>query len=182
MIRFIWYAHCIVRFMSTYDTPIWYRTFSTRYDMYRVLYDIDNYGTTYLRNFMSPCAGLHRWRWWLHSKINISPCDVLSLRRNVRCFGTWASCLKSFGSPQIGLSPTSNLSGQVGSRLENTGRPTRVPSWSEPTIGKLWTREPLGMCSLWSLITHKELLSPPLFHTTLLFPYPFTSTVKLFLA
>ena len=35
-IRFIRYVHCIIRFMSTYDTPIQYRTFYTRYD--------DNYG------------------------------------------------------------------------------------------------------------------------------------------
>ena len=34
MMRFIWYAHCIVRFMSIYDTLIWYKTFYTWYDMY----------------------------------------------------------------------------------------------------------------------------------------------------
>ena len=44
MIRFIRYTYCIVRFISTYDMPIRYKTFYTRYDMYRVSYDTDNYG------------------------------------------------------------------------------------------------------------------------------------------
>ena len=35
--------HCIVRFMSTYNTPIRYRTFYTRYDTYHISYDTDNY-------------------------------------------------------------------------------------------------------------------------------------------
>ena len=42
-IQFIRYAHFIERFMSTYDTPIRYETFYTRFNTYRVSYDIDNY-------------------------------------------------------------------------------------------------------------------------------------------
>ena len=34
-IRYIQYAHCIVRFMSTYNTLIRYEIFYTQYDMYR---------------------------------------------------------------------------------------------------------------------------------------------------
>ena len=37
MIQFIQYAHCIVQFMSTYDTPIQYRTFYIRYNTYRMI-------------------------------------------------------------------------------------------------------------------------------------------------
>ena len=29
--------------MSTNDIPLWYETFCTRYDTYRVSYDTDNY-------------------------------------------------------------------------------------------------------------------------------------------
>ena len=43
-IRFIRYNHCIIRFMSTYDMPIRYETFYTRYDTIRyVSYNTDNY-------------------------------------------------------------------------------------------------------------------------------------------
>ena len=38
------YTHCIIRFMSTYDTLIRYGTFYSRYDTYRVSYDTNNYG------------------------------------------------------------------------------------------------------------------------------------------
>ena len=36
-IRFIWYAHCIVRFMSIYDMLIWYKIFYTLYNIYRMI-------------------------------------------------------------------------------------------------------------------------------------------------
>ena len=39
--------HCIVRFMSTYDTSVRYENFYTRYDMYCVSYDTDNYAHMY---------------------------------------------------------------------------------------------------------------------------------------
>ena len=37
------FTYCIVRFISTYDKPIRYGTFYTRYDTYCVSYNTDNY-------------------------------------------------------------------------------------------------------------------------------------------
>ena len=41
------HINCIVRFMSTYDTSVRYENFYTRYDMYCVSYDTDNYAHMY---------------------------------------------------------------------------------------------------------------------------------------
>ena len=76
------YIHCIVRFMSTYDTPIRYRTFYTRYDTYRMIRIAYHTILTTMPIHICSTAGRSQV-WVIHSRELAKPVLVAILRTHL---------------------------------------------------------------------------------------------------